>query len=155
MPGREDDPVKRRRFLASAAGVAFIPKPPPGAKPCTDPKYVHTLADRLVHTEEQIGGTPLVREAIRHIRHIAPAIERTEPRLQSAAARPARRSALVLHDTRRLDQAEQVAGLSQVVPLVSSRRVDIHVRHILAGTRRRGMVSEIRDARERLAEVTG
>lgn len=104
--------MKRRRFLASAASVAFIPTPPSGVKPYADPDYVHSLADRLAHTEEQIGGMPLVREAVRHVQHVAPAIERHEKRLQAAASRLTRNVALVLHDTRHLDQAEKVAALS-------------------------------------------
>lgn len=111
VPSKED-PVKRRRFLASAASVAFVPKPPSGAKPYADPDYVHALADRLAHTEEQIGGAPLVHEAMRHVQRIAPAVERKDTSLQGAASRLARHAALVLHDTRRLGQAERVAALS-------------------------------------------
>lgn len=112
VPSEEGDPVKRRRFLASAASVALVPTPPTGTSPYADPDYVRSLADRLAHTEEQIGGLPLVREAVRHVRHVAPAVERHDKSLQVAAARLTRNAALVLHDTRHLDQAEKVAALS-------------------------------------------
>ncbi|MBA9002452.1 helix-turn-helix domain-containing protein [Thermomonospora cellulosilytica] len=112
VPSKEDDPVKRRRFLASATSVAFMPQLTPSAKPYRDADYVRVLADRLAHTEEQIGGAPLVREAVRHVHHVASAIEGGERRLQGAAARLARQAALVLHDTRRLGQAEKAAVLS-------------------------------------------
>lgn len=111
VPSEEDDPVKRRQFLASAASVALIPSPTTNS-PYRDAAYVRLLADRLAHTEEQIGGAPLVREALCHVQHIAPAALGTDTGLQSAGSRLARQAALVLHDTRDLDRAERVAGLS-------------------------------------------
>lgn len=45
-------------------------------------------------------------------------------------------------------------ALTVVAPLLTSRRMSIHVRHILADTRRWGGVREIRHAREQLREVT-
>jgi transcriptional regulator with XRE-family HTH domain len=111
VPSEEDDPVKRRQFLASAASVALIPSAT-GSNPYRDAAYVQLLADRLAHTEEQIGGAPLVREALRHVQHVAPAALGTDTGLQAAASRLARQAALVLHDTRDLDRAERVAALA-------------------------------------------
>ncbi|MGH3240785.1 MAG: helix-turn-helix domain-containing protein [Spirillospora sp.] len=111
VPSEEDDPVKRRRFLASAASVALIPSAT-GTNPYRDASYVRLLADRLAHTEEQIGGAPLVREARRHLQHVAPVALGTDTGLQAAASGLARQAALVLHDTRDLDRAERAAGLA-------------------------------------------
>ncbi|QXJ21965.1 helix-turn-helix transcriptional regulator [Actinomadura graeca] len=111
VPSEEDDPVRRRRFLASAASVALTP-PATGRHPYRDASYVRLLADRLAYTEEQIGGAPLVREALRHVRLVAPAMLGTDTGLQSAASGLARHAALILHDTRDLDNAERVANLS-------------------------------------------
>lgn len=107
----EDDPVKRRQFLASAASVALIPSAT-AANPYRDAAFVRLLADRLAHTEEQIGGAPLVAEAVRHVQHIAPAAHGTDGRLQAAASALARHAALILHDTRHLDHAGRVAALA-------------------------------------------
>lgn len=111
VPSEEDDPVKRRQFLASAASVALIPSPT-SSSPYRDAAYVRLLADRLAHTEEQIGGAPLVGEALRHVQRIAPAALGNDTALQTAASGLARRAALVLHDTRHLDRAERVASLA-------------------------------------------
>lgn len=108
----EEDPVKRRQFLASAASVALVPSTG-GASPYRDADFVRLLADRLAHTEEQIGGAPLVGEALRHVQHIAPAVSGTDTRLQAAASLLARQAALILHDTRDLDRAERVADLAR------------------------------------------
>ncbi|MFC5753857.1 helix-turn-helix domain-containing protein [Actinomadura rugatobispora] len=111
VPSQEEDPVKRRRFLASAASVALIPSATQ-TNPYRDAAFVQLLADRLAHTEEQIGGAPLIREAMRHVHHIAPAVGEKDTGLQVAGSELARQAALVLHDTRHLDQAERVASLA-------------------------------------------
>jgi hypothetical protein len=71
-----------------------------------------SIPSRLSHTEEQIGGAPLVRDALRHVHHVAPAVGGKDERLQVAASELARQAALVLHDTRHLDQAEKIASLA-------------------------------------------
>lgn len=47
-----------------------------------------------------------------------------------------------------------INALARIAPLLTSRRMDIHVRHIRASTRRWGMVREIGQARGKLWEVT-
>jgi hypothetical protein len=104
-----DDPVKRRAFLLAAASAAFVPSPS-GAGPYRDPAYVDVLTARLVHNEEQMGGAPLAREAARHIARAVPAARGDGAALQAAASRLCRQAALILHDVRSLDAAEQAAG---------------------------------------------
>ncbi len=118
----EEDPVKRRRFLASAASVALIPSAT-STSPYRDAAYVRLLADRLAHTEEQIGGAPLVREALRHLARITPAVHSTDTALQSAASGLARRAALILHDTRDRDRAARTASLAVTL---AERAGDVH-----------------------------
>lgn len=101
------DPVKRRSFLLAAASVAFIPSPT--ATPYSSPDYLDGLTARLAHNEAQLGGAPLAREAARHASRAIPAASSGGPRLQASASRLTRQCALILHDIRRLPQAEQTA----------------------------------------------
>ncbi|WP_433136147.1 helix-turn-helix domain-containing protein [Actinomadura nitritigenes] len=118
----QEDPVKRRQFLASAASIALVPSSN-GTSPYRDAEFVRLLADRLAHTEEQIGGAPLVGEALRHVQHIAPAFTGTDTRLQAAASELARQAALILHDTRDLNRAERIAVLAR---RLAARANDTH-----------------------------
>jgi hypothetical protein len=104
-----DDPVKRRAFLLAAASAAFVPSPAT-ASPYRDPAYIDALTARLTANEEQMGGAPLAREAARHIARAVPAARADGAALQAAASRLCRQAALVLHDVRALDRAEQAAG---------------------------------------------
>jgi hypothetical protein len=107
-----DDPVKRRSFLLAAAGatasVAF--SAPETANPYRDPAYIDALTARLVYNEEQMGGTPLAREAARHITRAVPVARAGSKSLQTAVSRLCRQGALILHDARSIDKAEQVAA---------------------------------------------
>jgi len=102
------DPVRRRAFLLAAASVAFVPSP--AATPYSDPAYLDGLTARLIHNEAQMGGAPLAREALRHIARTVPAAQAGGVPLRAAASRLCQQAALVLHDVRRLGQAEEVAA---------------------------------------------
>jgi transcriptional regulator with XRE-family HTH domain len=105
-----DDPVKRREFLLAAAGVtgaAFIPGR--SANPYSDPEFIDLLTARLTHNEDQMGGAPLAREALRHATRVVPVAQTGKASLQSAASRLCRQVALILHDARSMDKAEKTA----------------------------------------------
>lgn len=114
----KDGSVKRRAFLTAAASAAFIPSSAAG--PYQDAAYVRALADDLAHTRDEVGGVPIVPTALRHVRHIAPAITGKDRRLQAAASELARWSALVLYDAQRPDAAERIAGLSLALARASA-----------------------------------
>lgn len=107
-----DDPVRRRAFLLTAAGagagLAF--DPPKTANPYSDPGYVDGLTARLVYNEDQMGGTPLAREAAGHAARVVSAARGAGRALQSAASRLCRQAALILHDARSMDRAEETAA---------------------------------------------
>jgi tetratricopeptide (TPR) repeat protein len=103
-----EDDVKRRAFLLAVASVAFVPAAT--ASPYSDPAYVGMLTTRLTASEEQMGGAPLAREAVRHVARAVPAARAGGTSLQAAASALCRQAALVLHDVRRLDQAEETAA---------------------------------------------
>jgi transcriptional regulator with XRE-family HTH domain len=107
----EDDPVKRRAFLLAAAGAtasaAFTART---ANPYRDPAYIDALTARLIYNENQMGGAPLAREAIRHAARAIPAARDDGQELQAATSRLCRQVALILHDARHSDQAEGIAG---------------------------------------------
>lgn len=110
VPSGEEDPVKRREFLAGAAAAMFVPAP--SASPYTDADYVSALTARLAHHEGQVGGAPLAREALRHAARVVPGLRGKDRRLDAAAAGLCRQAALILHDVRNLAQAERLAGLA-------------------------------------------
>jgi tetratricopeptide (TPR) repeat protein len=103
----QEDPVKRREFLLASASVTLIPAT--GTSPYSDPAYVDALTARLMHNEAEMGGAPLAREAMKHVARVSPAVGGRNAALQAAAARLCRQAALILHDVRRLDQAEEIA----------------------------------------------
>jgi predicted XRE-type DNA-binding protein len=106
-PRGEDDPVKRRNFLAGVTSVTFVPSPQ--ASPFQDPEYVAGLAARLDHMCDEIGGIPLVSTALRHFRSVQGAINSQDRELQVAASDLARKASRVLYDAKRFD-ATQNAG---------------------------------------------
>lgn len=118
VPSGEENPVKRREFLAGVAAATFVPAP--SASPYTDPAYVRAVTVRLAHHEGQLGGAPLAREALRHAGRVVPALRGRDRRLDSAAAGLCRQAALILHDVRDLAQAERLAGMA----LRFARRAD-------------------------------
>jgi hypothetical protein len=107
----EDDPVKRRAFLLAAAGatagVAFTAET---ANPYSDAAYIDALTARLVYNEEQMGGTPLAREAVRHSARAISAAQAAGASLKAATSRLCRQAALILHDARSMDRAEKTAA---------------------------------------------
>jgi hypothetical protein len=107
VPSGDNDPVRRRQFLMAAASVTLVPSP--AANPYTSPGYVDALGARLADNEAQLGGAPLAREAIRHATRVIPVARAGGPALQAAASRLCRQSALILHDVRKLGQAETTA----------------------------------------------
>lgn len=114
----EEDPVKRREFMAATASVAFVPAQKVG--PFQDPEYVRMLASRLDLMRDEQGGVPLVSTAMRHVNHLRQAINSRDRNLQAAASDLARKAALVLDDARELDPADQAGALA----LTLARRAD-------------------------------
>lgn len=110
VPKGDDDPVKRRDFLAAAASTAFLPTAT--ASPYTSASYLDGIAGRLAHNEAQLGGAPLAREAGRHIARAVPVTETAGQSVQAAASRLLRQCALVLHDVRQLGRAEETAAMA-------------------------------------------
>jgi transcriptional regulator with XRE-family HTH domain len=104
-PISEDDPVRRREFVAAAASITFVPSPKVG--PYQDPGYVRQLAERLAHDRYQQGGIPVVSTALRHLRKVGPAINGSDRALQEASSGLACEAARVLYDSRRYAAAEQ------------------------------------------------
>jgi hypothetical protein len=94
----------------AAAGVAFIPSP--AASPYSSAAYLDQITARLAHNETQLGGAPLAREAARHVARAVPAAQAAGQGVQAAAARLIRQCALVMHDVRRLHQAEDTAAIA-------------------------------------------
>jgi transcriptional regulator with XRE-family HTH domain len=111
VPSEDDDPVKRRAFLLAAAGAtasaAFTAET---ANPYADPAYIDALTARLAFNEDQMGGTPLTREAVRHAAHAISAVQKADAGLQAATSRLCRQAALILYDARNIDRAEQTAA---------------------------------------------
>ena len=107
VPTGDNDPVRRRDFLTATTAAALVPASP--ASPYTSPGYVDGLAVRLAAHEAQLGGAPLAREAVRHATRAIPAARAGGAALAAAASRLCRQSALILHDVRKLDQAETTA----------------------------------------------
>ena len=109
VPSGDNDPVRRRDFLLTAATVALVPTANTTANPYTSPAYVDAVATRLAQHEAQLGGAPLAREAVRHASRVIPVARSGGPALAAAASRLCRQSALILHDVRKLGQAETTA----------------------------------------------
>jgi hypothetical protein len=96
--------------LAAAAATAGVASRPGTASPYSDSAYIDVLTARLVYNEEQMGGTPLAREAARHVAR-AVSVARVGPAyLQAAVSRLCRQAALIFHDARDIDRAEQIAA---------------------------------------------
>ena len=89
--------------------MALAPTANTTANPYTSPAYVDAVATRLAQHEAQLGGAPLAREAVRHASRVIPVARSGGPALAAAASRLCRQSALILHDVRKLGQAETTA----------------------------------------------
>lgn len=102
-----DDPVRRRDFIAAAAGVTFIPSQ--GTSPYSSADYLEGAADRLADDEARLGGAPLARQAARHTARTIPAAQTAGSAVQATASRLLRQCALIMHDVRQLGRAEETA----------------------------------------------
>ncbi|MEV5754902.1 helix-turn-helix transcriptional regulator [Actinoallomurus sp. NPDC052308] len=111
--GEEEDPVKRRSFIAAAASVTFLPSTKIG--PYQDPQYLRALATQLRTTRYEIGGVPLVATALRHLGKIGQSINAADPDLQVASAGLARAASVILYDARMFDKSESAGNLALVL----------------------------------------
>ncbi|MEV5708556.1 helix-turn-helix transcriptional regulator [Actinoallomurus sp. NPDC052274] len=116
--GEEEDPVKRRSFIAAAASVTFMPSAKVG--PYQDPQYLRALATQLRTTRYEIGGVPLAATALRHLGKIGQSINASDPDLQVASAGLARAASVVLYDARMFEKSESAGNLA----LVLAKRAD-------------------------------
>jgi transcriptional regulator with XRE-family HTH domain len=108
VPSGDNDPVKRRDFLAGLAASAVL-TPAAGPDPYASAAYVDGVAARLAVHEAQLGGAPLAREATRHAARAIPAARAGSPALAVAASRLCQQTALILHDVRQLGRAGDTA----------------------------------------------
>jgi transcriptional regulator with XRE-family HTH domain len=109
----EEDPVKRREFMAAAASVTFVPSPK--ASPYQDSAYVRELATRLRHDLFEHGGVSLVSTATRHAQNVQSALVKHVTRdreLQVAASDLTYWITAVLCDARLFNVAENAGGLT-------------------------------------------
>jgi transcriptional regulator with XRE-family HTH domain len=106
----DEDPVKRREFVAAAASVTFVPSPKVG--PYQDPTYVRELARRTKIAMYEHGGATVASTAMRHIRQLTPVIMGEGRKLQEAASGLAVQTAWTLTDVRRFDLAENIGRLA-------------------------------------------
>ncbi|GAA0372633.1 hypothetical protein GCM10010151_73240 [Actinoallomurus spadix] len=116
--GEEEDPLKRRSFIATAASVALLPSAKVG--PYEDPHYLRALATQLRTTRYEIGGVPLVATALRHLGRIGHSINALDPDVQVASAGLARAASVVLYDARMFDKAEKAGNFA----LILAKRAD-------------------------------
>jgi hypothetical protein len=109
-PKKEDeDPVKRREFVAGVASVTLVPSTKIG--PYQDPEFVRQLTGRHAKARLEHGGNALAMTAIRHLRGIEPAVTGSDRRLQAAASDLACETVWTLNDARRFDAGEHAGRL--------------------------------------------
>ncbi|WP_131740483.1 helix-turn-helix domain-containing protein [Actinomadura roseirufa] len=109
---RAEGPVERREFVAAAASVIFVPSRK--TIPFEDPAYVRTLADSLARNRYELGGVPLVTNAVEHLRR-ARRISDSAPdhaALQMAISELANQVTLVLYDAGKMDAAERAGRIA-------------------------------------------
>jgi predicted XRE-type DNA-binding protein len=109
-PKPEDDPVKRRNFVAAVGSIAFIPSPKVG--PYQDAEYVRAIADRLAVARYEQGGIPVASTAMRHLKKVGTAISGKDHKLQSAASDLACETARIFYDSRRYDLAQRAGSFA-------------------------------------------
>lgn len=111
MSPRAEDPVQRREFVAAAASVIFMPTEK--TTPYLDSEYLKSLSGSLARNRIELGGLPLTRSAMAHVRRIQQAVNQTRsPALHQAAAGLANQAAMVLYDAGRLSAADRADMLS-------------------------------------------
>jgi transcriptional regulator with XRE-family HTH domain len=107
----DDDPVKRREFVAAAASVVFVPSSK--SSPYKDAAYVRMLSERLARSRYELGGVPLASTAIEHARRIWKTVDNTsDSELQTAASRLADQASLALYDARQLTAAAHSGAMA-------------------------------------------
>jgi tetratricopeptide (TPR) repeat protein len=106
----EEDPVKRREFVAGAASVMFVPSPKAG--PYEDPSYLRELTRRVASAQHEHGGGTTASIAIKHIRNIRALVDSKDQELQEAASNLATEAVWTLNDARRFDAGDNVGGLA-------------------------------------------
>lgn len=104
----EDDPVKRREFLAGAASVGFVPSPK--TTPFHDPFYVNQLAQRITQAHYQTGGSSMTATLLHQARKINSASVSGGRELQSAASEFMRRGSYILRQAGRSDISTRFAN---------------------------------------------
>jgi transcriptional regulator with XRE-family HTH domain len=109
-PKTEDDPVKRRNFVAAVGSIAFVPSPK--VVPYQDAEYVRALAVRLARDRYEGGGIPVASTALRHLKKVGPVISGKDRKLQSAASDLACEAARILYDARRYDLAQRAGSFA-------------------------------------------
>lgn len=109
-PKTEDDPVKRRDFVAAIGSIAFVPSPKVG--PYQDSGYVRFLADRLARDRYEQGGIPVASTALRHMKKVGFAISGKDRKLQAAASDLACETARIFYDSRRYDVAQRAGSFA-------------------------------------------
>jgi tetratricopeptide (TPR) repeat protein len=104
----EDDPVKRREFLAAATSATFIRSP--RTTPFHDPAFVSELTQRTVQAKYQIGGNSLAANFTRYARKISSVSDSGGPTFHSAASDFMRQGAYLLRQAGRPDIATRFAN---------------------------------------------
>jgi transcriptional regulator with XRE-family HTH domain len=103
----EDDPVKRREFVAGTASVLFVPSPK--TTPFHDPSYVGLLTRRTARINNEIGGDSLSATLLAQARKIQAASTAGGRELYLAASEFLRRGAYVLRQAGNTDAALKFA----------------------------------------------
>lgn len=109
-PKTENDPVKRRDFVAAVGSIAFVSSPKIG--PYQDPAYVRIIADRLARTRYEQGGIPVAPAALHHTKKVGSVILGKDRKLQSAASELACETARILYDSQRYDMARRTGSFA-------------------------------------------
>ena len=104
----EDDPVKRREFVAGLASITLIPTP--RTTPFHDPSYVNLLTQEIFQTHNQIGGDSLAARVLGFAHKVGRASAGGGRELQSAASDFMRNGAYVLRQAGRPDMAIRLAN---------------------------------------------
>lgn len=104
----EDDPVRRREFVAGAASVFFVPSPK--TTPFHNSEYINMLTERTTRINLEIGGDSVVASVLSNARKVGSASLSGGRDLQSAAARFMCRASYVVRQAGRADDAVKLAN---------------------------------------------
>lgn len=107
----EDDPVKRREFVAGTAGLASVMfVRTPQTTQFHDPKYVDLLTQRVIRSHNETGGDSLSRAVLHHARQIQSAASSGGHELLTASSEFMRAGSYVLHQAGRFDAGIALAN---------------------------------------------